>query len=190
MYREGPQPRPPTATYFVDHPELVGSPLVGYLAAAFYWTVSRPRLNEYADGRNIEAATFAINGGYNGLEDRKKWYRRALAVNANLLPAASADPWEELMGMKVPSLSIYADPNEGDIEVSTMVAALDAHGPHEAWVEKNARRGHADSIRRVARTAGGQGKYKDAVAVQQALDVLNDIKAANPQYILAATGRV
>lgn len=183
MFRQG---LAPTPTHFVDHPELMETDENAALVAVYYWTVSRPQLNSLADARNLEGATRAINGGLNGLADRKKYYDRALAKNADLLDSTAADPWEELMATKVKSLSIYATPGEGPIEVSTMIAALDAHGPHEQYVEARAREGDVDSIQRIARTAAGQGEYKHPAAIAQATKVLNEIYATNPAFIIAA----
>ncbi len=47
-------------------------------SAGWYWK-SR-RLNEYADAKNFIGLTKAINGGTNGLEDRKHLYEAALKV--------------------------------------------------------------------------------------------------------------
>lgn len=87
----------------------------------------------------------------------------------------------------VPSLSIYANPGEPPVPVLTMIAAQDAHGPHEPYVEKLARQGDPDSLIRLARTAAGKGPYGPAAfAVKQATDVLAEIEAAHPEYLRAA----
>lgn len=180
--------RAPTATYFVDHPEQMESDDNAAQVAVYYWTVSRPNLNALSDARNLEGATRAINGGTNGLADRKMFYDRALAVNADLLDgtATAPDPWEELLTMKIQSASIYATVGEGPIDAAIMLAGIDAHGPHEPYVEGLARQGDIDSIRRIARTAAGQGARTDAVAISQATRVLNEIYATNPAFIVAA----
>jgi len=59
---------------------------VGYLetkkgaleSACWYWETNG--LNRYADKQDIKGATKRINGGYIGLEDRKKHYKHALEV--------------------------------------------------------------------------------------------------------------
>lgn len=71
--------------YFVKNPLKVAEPHWGFLAATFYWTVSRP-MNSFADRRDLDGATRAVNGGYNGLDDRRKFYNRALALGTALLP--------------------------------------------------------------------------------------------------------
>lgn len=177
----------PTRDWFVVHPDTLDDDEYAFLGVTWYWTTQRP-MNALADARNLEGATRAVNGGLNGLDDRRNIYNRALAHNAELTPATIADPWEELMALAVPSLSIYANPGEPDVPVATMIAALDAHGPHEPYTEGKARNGDIEAIRLVARTAAGLGKYGTAAwAVNQAARVLNEINAANPQFILAAT---
>ena len=49
---------------------------MGFRTAAWYWN-SR-NLNTYADSGNFRELTRRINGGYNGLADRPKYYPRAL----------------------------------------------------------------------------------------------------------------
>ncbi len=46
--------------------------------AAWFW--SSRKLNGLADLDDIKAITKRINGGYNGLADRKQWYSKALAA--------------------------------------------------------------------------------------------------------------
>ncbi|QDK01132.1 endolysin [Mycobacterium phage Purky] len=94
-----------------------------------------------------------------------------------------ADPIEELLmsNLRVPSLSIYATPGEPDVPIVDMIRALDAHGDHESYVERQALLGDTDAIARVVRTAAGKGKYGAAPGpVNQARDVLNQLEAANP----------
>lgn len=72
--------------YFVQNPLLVAQPRWGLLAASWYWTVARVRLNAYADAGDMVSATRAINGGTNGLADRTARWNRALTFGARLLP--------------------------------------------------------------------------------------------------------
>jgi predicted chitinase len=59
-------------------PHLAAMPEVGFRVAAWYW--SRYRLNDLADALDFRGITRAINGGYNGLEQRLGYYHRALEV--------------------------------------------------------------------------------------------------------------
>ncbi len=61
-----------------DHPRMVSRPSVGFRTSAWFWN-SRD-LNRFADQGNFREVTRRINGGYNGYEDRLRYYRRALQV--------------------------------------------------------------------------------------------------------------
>ena len=89
--------------------------------------------------------------------------------------ANHTDPLEELLMMRVPSLSIYADPDEPDVLVADMIRAFDAHGPHEQHVEARARLGDPDAIRRLARTAAGKGRVTDPWTVAHAKSKLAEV---------------
>lgn len=58
----------------VEDPSLASVPWVAVKVALTYW--DEKSLNKFADEDNIRAITRRINGGYNGLHDRKKWYER------------------------------------------------------------------------------------------------------------------
>jgi predicted chitinase len=60
------------------NPELAAQPDVGFRIAQWYWT-SR-NINALADAGDFAAVTRAVNGGYNGLQARDAFYRRALEV--------------------------------------------------------------------------------------------------------------
>ena len=96
--------------------------------------------------------------------------------------AKQTDPLEELLMMRVPSLSIYADPDEPDVLVADMIRAFDAHGPHEQHVEARARLGDPDAIRRLARTAAGKGRVTDQWTVAHAKAKLAEV----PEQFLTA----
>jgi predicted chitinase len=70
---------------FENEPHLLADPHWGFLAATYYWTVAR-NMNAFADNRDLIGATRAVNGGQNGIDDRRKFYYRALELGDALLP--------------------------------------------------------------------------------------------------------
>lgn len=56
----------------MDKPELLEQPLGATKSAMWWWM--KHRLNSLADKDDILKITKKINGGTNGLEDRKKWF--------------------------------------------------------------------------------------------------------------------
>ncbi len=62
----------------VNNPTQAATPEVGFRTAAWFWNTRN--LNSYADAGNFKEVTRRINGGYNGLADREKYYARALDV--------------------------------------------------------------------------------------------------------------
>ncbi|MFT9656864.1 M15 family metallopeptidase [Mycobacteroides abscessus] len=177
-----------TPTYFVDHPiELADLKWAG-VGAAWYWTVARSDINALSDRQDLETVTRRINGGTNGLADRRDRYNRALLQGEALLQLLATseplDPIEELLmsDLQVESLSIYATPGEPLIPIVRMVQAIDA-AEHRKLVEDWARTGDADALSRIARTAAGQGKFRDAATIAHAKAVLADIEATNPAVL-------
>jgi predicted chitinase len=74
---------------FVNRPELLGSDQYGFLGAAWYWTVARPNINAMCDAGDLNGVTRAINGGLNGIDERRARYDRALAFGDRLLPVTA-----------------------------------------------------------------------------------------------------
>jgi len=56
------------------NPELLENPRHAVSSACWYWQSSK--LNRFADTDNILSCTKAINGGTNGLEDRKQYWEK------------------------------------------------------------------------------------------------------------------
>lgn len=81
----------PTPTYFVDHPAALGNDTYCWVGPAWYWTDARPQLNRLSDARDLVGATRAINGGLNGIDDRRARYNRALGMGARLLGGPVAE---------------------------------------------------------------------------------------------------
>ena len=62
----------------MNHPERVEQPDLAMLAAGWYW--SRNDLNNLADRDDLLSITKRINGGTNGLEDRRNYLKNAKKV--------------------------------------------------------------------------------------------------------------
>ena len=57
----------------IEYPKMASEPRQAVLIALHYW--KDHRLNKYADIPDIRAVTRRINGGYNGLADRKRYFK-------------------------------------------------------------------------------------------------------------------
>jgi len=61
------------------NPELLETPTYSVRSACWFWW--KRKLNLKVDnGATVDDITKVINGGYNGLEDRKQFYNRAIQV--------------------------------------------------------------------------------------------------------------
>ncbi len=60
----------------INYPELVENPDVGIRVACEFW--KRGNCNRLADIDDIRLISKAINGGYNGLQDRIRYYKKLL----------------------------------------------------------------------------------------------------------------
>lgn len=178
----------PSVGFFIENPTKLAELQYAGVGAAWYWTVARSDINALSDRQDLEMVTRRINGGTNGLADRRDRYNRALLQGDALLqllaPTEQPDPIEELLmsDLQVESLSIYATPGEPLIPIVRMVQAIDA-AEHRKLVEDWARNGDIDSLSRIARTAAGQGKFRDPATVAHARAVLADIEATNPAVL-------
>lgn len=63
---------------FILNPELLETPQYAVQVSCWWWR--KHGCNELADTQDIEAVTRRVNGGLNGIADRKKWYNLALEV--------------------------------------------------------------------------------------------------------------
>lgn len=78
-------------TYFVDNPRELANLQWAGLGAAWYWTVARSDINALSDQGDLYTVTLRINGGTNGLADRRDRYNRALLQGDALLQLLSAE---------------------------------------------------------------------------------------------------
>lgn len=60
------------------YPHLAAGLDVAFRIAGWYW-LSR-KLNGFADAGRFDAITYRVNGGWNGKEEREKYYKRAKIV--------------------------------------------------------------------------------------------------------------
>lgn len=146
----------PTATYFVDNPTALADLKWAGLGAAWYWTVARPDINTLSDNRDLVTVTQRINGGQNGIDDRRTRYNRALAVGDALLTLTNTTTededemagWtqesvdramlllENIAGVRRPSLSPLRWPGEGDVNTCAGFAWSGDANIHVLLVEK------------------------------------------------------
>jgi putative chitinase len=75
----------------VNNPTIAATKEVGFRIAGEFWKLNG--LNALADQQNFKLITKRINGGYNGLDDRIKYYERAKRVlnNDNAAPVVVVD---------------------------------------------------------------------------------------------------
>ena len=86
----------PSPTFFVDFPEEMASDVLGFIGTTWYWMTQRP-MNEAADAGDIDQATYYVNGGYNGLDDRTQRWNHCLSMGERIMgltdqAAAGAPP--------------------------------------------------------------------------------------------------
>lgn len=93
----------------INNPTLITLPENAFRSAGWFWDTRN--LNALADDRLFKAITKKINGGFNGLADRQKYYDRALRI----IP--------EELNMVAQALNIPPDDEHGDVEPSVIAAA-------------------------------------------------------------------
>ncbi|HEV7905588.1 MAG TPA: glycoside hydrolase family 19 protein [Pyrinomonadaceae bacterium] len=93
----------------INNPTLITQPENAFRSAGWFWDTRN--LNALADGRLFKAITKKINGGFNGLADRQKYYDRALRTIPEDLKMAGKE------------LDVPADEEHGDVEPAVIAAA-------------------------------------------------------------------
>ena len=93
----------------VNNPTLIAQPPNAFRSAGWFWDTRG--LNALADQRLFKAITKKINGGFNGLADRQKYYDRALRI----IP--------EDLDMGVANLNVPPDEKHGDVTPSAIASA-------------------------------------------------------------------
>ena len=86
----------------VGHPDRAADPATSLILACEYWNRTARGLSRFADADDIVSITRKINGGLNGLDDRKAYLakaKKALARVAAIIVATPAEP-ELRLGMR------------------------------------------------------------------------------------------
>lgn len=88
----------PTATYFVDNPTQLAATEYRWLGPVWYFTTQRPNWKAAADDDDIVTVTEMVNGGTNGLADRRAYLARAKAQGRKILPTETTKK-EKIVGL-------------------------------------------------------------------------------------------
>lgn len=99
----------------IDNPTLITLPENAFRSAGWFWDTRH--LNALADKRQFKEITRRINGGYNGLADRQKYYDRALRA----IP--------ENFDMSGGTVAVEPDTEHGDVEPSVIAASAAESAP-------------------------------------------------------------
>jgi predicted chitinase len=162
-------------TYFVDRPSELASDKYGFLGVTWYWTTQR-KLNEASDAKDIDKATRMINGGLNGIADRRTRYAKAEALGVRLLELVQTPTRQEVTQVGFQSRSPYRTPGEGAIGAVDQFIVSDDGMIHCRFVEESAMElGDTDAIYRVLRSAVGRGADTSDAFVRRARSVLAKI---------------
>ncbi|HVG31265.1 MAG TPA: glycoside hydrolase family 19 protein [Pyrinomonadaceae bacterium] len=94
----------------INNPTLITLPENAFRSAGWFWDTRH--LNPLADQRKFKEITLRINGGYNGLADRQKYYDRALRSIPEDL---------DMSGGVV--VNVAPDEEFGDVDPSVIAAA-------------------------------------------------------------------
>lgn len=182
-----------TPTYFVDHSTELADLKWAGIGAAWYWTVARSDINALSDRQDLETVTRRINGGTNGLADRRDRYNRALLQGEALLQLLNQEEDDmftdddrnllrQVAGVRRPSLSPLRHLDEGDVNTCAGFAWTGDGLTHPQFVAMAAKYGHMDSIRLLGEVAGADpvnypDRQEDAALAKA---ILADVYAANP----------
>lgn len=150
----------PNPTFFVTEPQALELDKFGFLGAVWYWTVARPNINSMCDAGNLEGVTRAINGGLNGIDDRRRRWERCLSLGWDALnPGAERDVD---MSDRLPSRSPLRHLGEGPVDnITGMQLNMDAN-IHILLIKSLAEIGDQYAIGLLAEIAGAdQSRFPD-----------------------------
>lgn len=109
-----------------NNPELAETPKISVLTAMEYWK-SR-NLNQYADRDDVDQITRLINGGDNGLADRKKYLAKAKEVIPHDIRITSATATPDVIAQPVVEGLVPAGRNSRGDNVKKIQRLLNRHG--------------------------------------------------------------
>jgi putative chitinase len=150
----------------VNDPPLGASPKVGFRIAGLYW--QKNALNELADSQQFKTITKRINGGFNGLEQRQRFYdvaRRVLGVP----PLRGIVPEDKGDDSSIPKFTRGLD-SAGEVTPSAVERSTEVGkevgGPTEEaavarkkpTIKKVAKVGTKKAISKKTAKAGGKGR--------------------------------
>ncbi|QFG14076.1 endolysin [Mycobacterium phage Curiosium] len=177
----------PTPTYFVDNPDELRGDRYGFVGVVWYWTTQRP-MNDAADARDLVRATQYVNGGQNGIDDRRDRYNGALAMGADLIKilnggddfmgALTAAEQREVLDLlrwiaapgtgelrkRFPSRSPLRHLGEGLVDTAVGVGLNDDANDHVVLVKDLAEIGDPDALALLHEVAGPENtpeRYPD-----------------------------
>ncbi|QBI98680.1 lysin A [Mycobacterium phage Bobby] len=166
----------PSPSYFVDRPRELAELKWAGLGPAWYWTVARADINALSDKRDLDTVTRRINGGANGIADRRNRYNRALALGDQLLSLISEGgddltPEQDRMLREVhaclfnpiSSQSKYKAEGEGARWRLHELIKNDDALLHETVVERQAMMGNPEALALVKREADKGDKWAQVV---------------------------
>jgi putative chitinase len=130
----------------VADPDKAADPATSLILACEYWTQTRGGLNRFADQDDILAITRAINGGTNGLADRRACLARAKTALAAARQPVPADPADE-----APRPALRPGAKGADVEA--LQRALKAAG-HPVAVDGDFGPGTEAAVKRLQSGAG------------------------------------
>lgn len=173
----------PSRTFFVDEPHALATDKYAFVGTTWYWTTQRP-MNDAADAGDLEKATRYINGGTNGIEDRRKRYQTAMALGDQLMEISATDSDDDtieelLMSNELSaSRSIYRTSDRKTMSLRDAIFGADACA-HMGWVEQKALSGDPWAIDLVAKLATGKlPASSDQWAVDRARHIISLIQQA------------
>lgn len=186
----------PSVGFFIENPTKLAELQYAGVGAAWYWTVARTDINALSDRQDLETVTRRINGGTNGLADRRDRYNRALLQGEALLQLLNQEEDDmftdddrnllnQIAGIFRPSLSALRHLGEGNVNTCAGFAQTSDGLIHPLFAAWAAKYGHHDSIALLGEIAGADlSKYPDRAAdAKLAAAILAELEATNPAVL-------